>query len=179
MCLPISGHIRCAGIPYGTDPRQSLDVYMPTPAATNRPIVVFWYGGMWIRGSKEQYRFVGAALANAGYVAILPDYRLFPQARFPDFIEDGARAVKWAHEHATELGGDPQALFLMGHSAGRSRRLRGEATRHRRAGGMPHLRETHAFRYRRCFLATPAHGSAYIGRRNALHRSHDGRRRSG
>ena len=48
---------------------------------------------------------MGAALANSGYVAILPNYRLFPQARFPQFIDDGALAVRWAREHARELGG--------------------------------------------------------------------------
>lgn len=108
---------RHAGISYGSEPRQRLDVYVPKGAAA-RPIVVFWYGGMWTRGTKEQYRFVGAALANSGYVAVLPDYRLFPKAKFPQFIEDGAAAVRWAREHATEFGGDPNALFLMGHSAG-------------------------------------------------------------
>ena len=106
-----------ADFPYGKGPRHSLDVYVPS-GAERRPVVVFWYGGMWTRGSKEWYRFVGASLADAGYVAVLPDYTLFPQARFPDFIRDGARAVKWAHDHATDLGGDPNAIFLMGHSAG-------------------------------------------------------------
>src|SRR5687767_6113581 len=81
---------RHADIRYGDLPRQSLDVYVPSGRASARPTVVFWYGGKWQWGSKEQYRFVGAALANSGYVAILPDYRLFPQARFPQFIEDGA-----------------------------------------------------------------------------------------
>lgn len=106
-----------ADIPYGPLPRQQLDVYVPR-GASGRPTVVFWYGGMWKRGTKDWYRFVGAALANSGYVAILPDYRLFPTVRFPQFIDDGALAVKWAHEHARELGGDPGSIFLMGHSAG-------------------------------------------------------------
>jgi acetyl esterase/lipase len=108
---------RHADIRYGELPRQSLDVYVPT-GARGRPTVVFWYGGMWTKGTKEQYRFVGAALANSGYVAILPDYRLYPDVRFPEFIDDGALAVKWAREHASELGGDPRSIFLMGHSAG-------------------------------------------------------------
>jgi acetyl esterase/lipase len=108
---------RHADIPYGTAARQTLDVYVPDDARL-RPVVVFWYGGIWMNGSKEWYRFVGAALANSGYVAILPDYRLYPQARFPMFIEDGALAVKWARDHASEFGGDPRAIFLMGHSAG-------------------------------------------------------------
>jgi acetyl esterase/lipase len=113
----IGPYERHADIRYGTEARQSLDVYVPRGAAL-RPVVVFWYGGVWSRGEKEQYRFVGAALANSGYVAVLPDYRLYPQARFPQFAEDGAAAVKWAREHASEFGGDPHAIFLMGHSAG-------------------------------------------------------------
>ena len=113
----LGSYERHADIRYGDLPRQSLDVYVPV-GAFNRPTVVFWYGGMWTKGSKEQYRFVGAALANSGYVAILPDYRLFPSVRFPEFVEDGALAVKWAREHASELGGDPRSIFIMGHSAG-------------------------------------------------------------
>ncbi len=58
------------------------------------------------------------ALARRGYVAVLPDYRIYPQARYPDFLDDGARAVRWAKDNATRFGGDPQKLFLMGHSAG-------------------------------------------------------------
>ena len=113
----LGAYERHADIPYGELPRQSLDVYVPA-GAFNRPTVVFWYGGMWTKGSKEQYRFVGAALANSGYVAILPDYRLFPTVRFPEFVDDGALALKWAREHASELGGDPRSIFIMGHSAG-------------------------------------------------------------
>jgi acetyl esterase/lipase len=119
MNLParLGAYERHADIQYGNLQRQSLDVYVPA-GALNRPTVVFWYGGMWLRGSKEQYRFVGAALANSGYVAILPDYRLFPAVRFPEFVDDGALALKWAREHASEFGGDPHSIFIMGHSAG-------------------------------------------------------------
>jgi acetyl esterase/lipase len=115
----IGSYERRADLRFGNESRQVLDVYVPqSDEKALRPVVIFWYGGMWLRGSKEQYRFVGAALANSGYLAILPDYRLYPRARFPAFIEDGALAVKWAREHARELGGDPNAIFLMGHSAG-------------------------------------------------------------
>jgi len=113
----VGAYARHADIHYGALPRQSLDVYVPE-GARSRPTVVFWYGGIWTKGTKEQYRFVGAALANAGYVAILPDYRLYPTARFPDFVDDGALGVKWAREHASELGGNPRSIFIMGHSAG-------------------------------------------------------------
>ena len=104
-------------IPYGEDRRQRLDVYTPRNAV-NRPVVVFWYGGSWTEGSKANYRFVGATLASRGLVAVLPDYRLFPQVTFPLFDEDGARAVAWVEQHIQQFGGDPGHIVLMGHSAG-------------------------------------------------------------
>ena len=108
---------RRADVPYGTNPRQRLDVYTPA-GATGKPIIVFWYGGGWEEGRKSQYRFVGATLAKAGYVAVLPDYRLYPEVRFPAFIQDGAAALAWVASHAAEIGGDPQRIFVAGHSAG-------------------------------------------------------------
>lgn len=102
---------------YGPESRQKLDVYSPKNAK-DRPVVVFFYGGSWTAGSRGLYRFVGAALAERGIVTVLPDYRLYPQVKFPQFIDDGALAVAWVQKHAREFGGDPQRIVLMGHSAG-------------------------------------------------------------
>jgi acetyl esterase/lipase len=108
---------RHENLPYGTDPRQTLDIIEPSQAR-NCPVVIFWYGGSWIHGKKSQYRFVGTALAKQGFVVAIPDYRLYPQVTFPAFDEDGARAVAWVQRHAAEYGGDPKRIVLMGHSAG-------------------------------------------------------------
>jgi acetyl esterase/lipase len=105
-------------IKYGTDPRQRLDVYEPQHGARHGAVVVFWYGGSWVTGDKNEYRFVGIALAERGFVAVVPDYRLYPQVTFPAFDADGARAVAWVEQHAREYGGDPGNIVLMGHSAG-------------------------------------------------------------
>ena len=102
---------------YGPESRQLLDVYSPE-GAKDRPVVVFFYGGSWTAGNRGLYRFVGAALAERGIVAVLPDYRLYPQVKFPLFLDDGALAVAWVQKHAQEFGGDPQRIVLMGHSAG-------------------------------------------------------------
>jgi acetyl esterase/lipase len=110
----IAAHVNLA---YGAEPRQKLDVYMPRVPA-NRPVVIFWYGGSWQTGDKSDYRFVGIELAKLGYVAVLPDYRLYPQVTFPLFDEDGARAIAWVEQHVQEFGGDPKRIVLMGHSAG-------------------------------------------------------------
>jgi acetyl esterase/lipase len=108
---------RHGDLAYGADARQRLDVYTPRGAA-HRPVVIFWYGGTWVKGSKADYRFVGAALAERGFVAVLPDYRLYPKVTFPAFCEDGAQALAWVEAHAQEFGGDPHRIVLMGHSAG-------------------------------------------------------------
>jgi acetyl esterase/lipase len=108
---------RHADIAYGEGDRRRLDVYTPK-TAVGRPIIVFWYGGGWENGKKSQYRFVGAALANAGYVTVLPDYRLYPEAKFPAFVQDGADALAWVVSHAREIGGDPRRIYVAGHSAG-------------------------------------------------------------
>ena len=107
-------------MPYGPGARQRLDVYQPLnrPTASGPPIVVFFYGGNWNSGNREAYRFVGEALASAGAVVVIPDYRLYPEVRYPDFLRDCAAAVAWVFAHAGELGGDPSQVMVMGHSAG-------------------------------------------------------------
>ncbi len=104
-------------IPYGPGPRQMLDVYRP-PAATGAPMVVFLYGGSWTGGSKDIYPFVAKTLAARGAVVVVPDYRVYPEIQFPVFLHDSAAATAWAFAHATDLGADPRAVFLLGHSAG-------------------------------------------------------------
>ncbi|MHC8316365.1 alpha/beta hydrolase [Pseudomonas sp. LB3P31] len=106
------------GIAYGSDPRQKLDVYVPRHPMENAPVVVFFYGGSWNSGSRSDYSFVGEALASRGIVAVLADYRLYPQVRYPAFLEDGARAVAWTQAHIQEYSGNPKRLYLMGHSSG-------------------------------------------------------------
>lgn len=102
---------------YAAGERGLLDVYVPQDAE-NAPVVVFFYGGSWQEGEKELYAFVGNALAARGMVIVIPDYRVHPEVGFPTFLEDAAVAVRWAHDNAARFGGDPDRLFLMGHSAG-------------------------------------------------------------
>lgn len=103
---------------YRPGPRGGLDVYQPKSADGHAPVVVFLYGGGWDSGAKGDYVFAGAALARQGFVTVVPDYRLYPEVRWPAFLQDSAAAVAWTKAHAAEYGGDPNKLFLMGHSAG-------------------------------------------------------------
>lgn len=106
--------------PYGRGPRQSLDIWVPGNAKEGDllPVIVFFYGGGWDSGERGSYGFAGRALARQGFVVVIPDYRLAPKAYWPDFLTDSAAAVAWTHEHIAKLGGDPDRIALMGHSAG-------------------------------------------------------------
>lgn len=115
---PSSTFTKTSAIAYGTDLRQQLDIYRPAPTIANAPVVVFFYGGSWNSGSKDDYGFVGEALASRGIVVVIADYRLYPQVRYPAFLQDNANAVAWTYQHIAEYGGDPQQFYLMGHSSG-------------------------------------------------------------
>jgi acetyl esterase/lipase len=110
------------GLAYGPDPRHRLDVYRPlaqAPAAAGAPpLVLFFYGGNWTRGERADYRFVAEALASAGAVVLVADYRLSPAVRWQDILSDCALAARWAFGNAARLGADPRRIHLMGHSAG-------------------------------------------------------------
>lgn len=115
---PSSTFTKTSSVAYGDDPRQKLDIYRPANASPNAPVVVFFYGGSWNSGSKDDYGFVGEALASRGIVVVIADYRLYPQVRYPLFLQDGAQAVAWTYQHSAEYGGDPHKLYVMGHSSG-------------------------------------------------------------
>jgi len=106
------------GVPFGTH-GQKLDVWRPSGGAkTGLPVLIFWYGGGWVHGSRSAYAFAARAYAKAGYVVVMPDYRKVPDVRFPAFLQDGAEAVKWTRDHIEAAGGDPNRIAVAGHSAG-------------------------------------------------------------
>ena len=110
---PAGGVTREAALAYGPGPRHRLDLYRPAGLAPDAPLLVFVHGGGWRSGGREEYGFVAHPLAQSGCLVAVPDYRLWPEARFPDFIEDTALAVRALA--AREPG---RRLVLMGHSAG-------------------------------------------------------------
>jgi acetyl esterase/lipase len=101
------------GLSYGPDTRRRLDVYEARSGRAENAVVLYLYGGGWRDGAREKYRFLGTALAARGVTTLIPDYRLYPSARFPDFVDDAACAYNWAFAHL-----DRRPVVLMGHSAG-------------------------------------------------------------
>ncbi len=104
-------------VSYGDDAKQRLDVYAPKDAK-NAPIVVFVHGGEWARHDKAEVSYKPKFLNENGVVFVSINYRLSPPATHPAHVSDVAAAVRWVVDHASEFGGDPKKIVLMGHSAG-------------------------------------------------------------
>jgi len=104
-------------IPYanGGDERK-LDLYIPR--RERYATIVFTFGGGWHTGSRKSVAPIGAKFQDAGFGCALPSHRLSPKDKFPAQIEDIAAAFAWVKRHIAEKGGDPQRVFLMGHSSG-------------------------------------------------------------
>jgi acetyl esterase/lipase len=118
LLVPKSGYMVHRGLAYGSDPRQKLDVYVPSGARGPLPVLLFLYGGGWQGGNRTDYLAFGQAFTSAGMVVAVADYRLYPQVKFPAFVEDAAGALAFLHDHAAHYGGDPNRVFVSGHSAG-------------------------------------------------------------
>jgi arylformamidase len=109
-----------ADLPYGSHERQRLDVYRPLQASA-APILLMVHGGAWAKGDKRMERVVENKLARwlpKGYLFVSVNYRLLPDARPLQQVEDIALALSYVQQQAQSWGGDPQRVVLLGHSAG-------------------------------------------------------------
>ena len=117
-----AGYDVLRNVPYGEGERAKLDLYIPTRTTPTTPVLVFIHGGSWDSGSKDIYLFVGQSLASEGFIVAIPNYRLYPQVRFPAFVEDAAKAVvkveRMMDGGVYGVPGGDHPFFLMGHSAG-------------------------------------------------------------
>lgn len=115
------GHCkRIKDLPYARDSRHNLDIYVPKQLIS-QDIIVFIHGGAWDTGHKNEYQFAGLALSEMGYTTVVPNYRLYPEVRFPQFIDDVAIAIASLPKHFAAQGlnqNQPLNIILMGHSAG-------------------------------------------------------------
>jgi acetyl esterase/lipase len=106
-------------IPYAeaAHERQVLDVYSPK-GAKNLPVVFWIHGGGWQGGDKTDVQVKPQAFTDKGFVFVSTNYRLLPAVDMATIVRDVAKSVRWVHDHVAEYGGDPERLFVMGHSAG-------------------------------------------------------------
>jgi arylformamidase len=112
-------------LPYAgkkSHPYQKLDLFIPDEAAAKpRPVFILIHGGGWAMGDKSTSSFVEPKttwLMKGGYLVASINYRLAPAAKHPAQVEDVLKSVAWVQKHVDRHGGDPQRIYLLGHSAG-------------------------------------------------------------
>lgn len=100
--------------------KVALNVWRPSDLDDDAkaPVLIFIYGGSWRMGDRDEYDFIARSFTDLGYIVVLPNYRLFPQVKFPAMVEDSAAALAWTHDNIADYGGDPDQIVLSGHSAG-------------------------------------------------------------
>ena len=137
--IPREGYRVVRDVAYGEHARQRMDFYIPEGLKNPAPVIVFFYGGSWQTGTKDDYRFVGQAFASKGFLTAVVDYRLYPEIYFPAFVEDSAKAFVSIHATIAKHGGDPKNMFVAGHSAGafNAMMLAANGDYITRAGGKP------------------------------------------
>ena len=106
-------------VPYDepANPRQMVDVYAP-PNAKNLPVVFWIHGGGWQAGDKTSVQLKPQTFVDAGFVFVSVSYRFVTQVKMGDIVRDVAKGLRWTHDNVAKYGGDPERVFVMGHSAG-------------------------------------------------------------
>lgn len=105
-------------IAYGDNQRQRVDLYLPDEKPYKQQVIVFVFGGSWEEGDKSDFEFVGQAFARLGYLTLIPNYRVYPEVEFPEFINDVAMALSALPQQLPASCPSGYDVILMGHSAG-------------------------------------------------------------
>ncbi len=110
---PSSSFSKAKNISYGDLDRQALDIYKADNSRADAPVIVFIHGGSWSEGNKDIYKFLAEGFTSEGFDIVVPNYRLYPEAVYPQMIEDTAKAIAFVSKQYPD-----RPLVLMGHSAG-------------------------------------------------------------
>lgn len=103
---------------FGPLPRQLLDIYTPVTVTNETPVIVYLFGGGFTTGDKGQGRVLGQSYAASGMIVVSPNYRIYPDGTFPDFVEDAAKAIAYTYETLRTNTGEARPLVISGWSAG-------------------------------------------------------------
>jgi acetyl esterase/lipase len=120
---PYTDAVVTRDLAYGPDPRNTADIFIPLQRGARKPVLVFVYGGGFAGGAKHMpgspfYDNIGRWAADHNLVGVTANYRLAPKSQWPSGVEDMTALVAWLRTHIAAYGGDPQHIFLWGHSSG-------------------------------------------------------------
>ncbi|QHT65538.1 alpha/beta hydrolase [Rhodocytophaga rosea] len=97
---------------------RRLDIYAPRKKGAPADVFIFIHGGSWNSGTKSLYSFLGNRMARKGILTAIIEYPLSPEAQFQQMASASAKAVQWVKNNINQYGGNPDRIFVSGHSAG-------------------------------------------------------------
>ncbi len=103
---------------FGDTPAEVVDVYPASNGAENTPVLIYFHGGYWFSRHKDDFRFIPEGFAPAGAMVVVVNYALIPDVDMAELIRQSRAAVAWTYQNAATYGGDPDQLYIAGHSAG-------------------------------------------------------------
>ena len=114
--VAMRGGSRSLDVRYGGGPNEHLDVFMTE--ADRAPVLVFIHGGYWRSLDKKDHGFIAPPFTRQGICTVLPNYALCPDVTIPEIVMQMVKALAWTRRHIAQYGGDPDRIFVAGHSAG-------------------------------------------------------------
>ena len=114
-------------ISYGPSAEETLDIYLPktgpaggalAPDSQGMPVNVFLHGGYWFSRHKNDFRFLARGMVPSGAALVVVNYALVPSVDLDELVRQCRAAIAWTHQNAAGFGGDPERIFVSGHSAG-------------------------------------------------------------
>ncbi len=111
------GFCKVRNMAYGDHSAQRLDIYH-SKKTKDAPVMIYIHGGGWRRGDKGRVGEKAIFFNSKGWIFVSTNYRLLPEGRHPNNVDDVAKAIAWTNDNIKKYGGDPEKIFIMGHSAG-------------------------------------------------------------
>ncbi|BAY96183.1 putative esterase [Tolypothrix tenuis PCC 7101] len=103
-------------IPFGPTRFEHVDIFPATQPYT--PILVFIHGGYWIMASSKDFSFVAKGLVAIGVTVVVINYALCPKVTIDEIVRQNRASIAWIYQNAKNFGGDPNRIYVSGHSAG-------------------------------------------------------------
>ncbi len=114
----VADHPAALDISFGPSTDEKLDIYPATDGSETSPVLIYFHGGYWYSRHKDDFRFIADGFTAAGITVVVVNYALIPNVDMPELLRQCRASIVWTYHNIGQYGGDPNRLYVTGHSAG-------------------------------------------------------------